>query len=161
MEEPEELAHTVSELATEHDVRVAIVESLTGGLVLSDLAAASGSSAWLRGGVVAYDRHTKHALLGVPDGPVVDETAARAMARTAAEMFAADFALAVTGVGGPDAQDGQAPGTVWIAGVQGDRDHAWQQHFDGNPQEILRAVRIEMLQALCDWLREPTDEPAP
>jgi Competence-damaged protein len=57
--------------------------SLTGGLLASTFARASGSSEWFRGGVVAYSSMVKYNLLGVPAGPVVSEAAALAMARAA------------------------------------------------------------------------------
>ena len=61
---------------------------------------------------MAYSRQVKYDLLGVPVGPVVNETAARRMAAAAAELLGADFSVSVTEVGGPEAQDGQPPGTV-------------------------------------------------
>ena len=115
MADPEELAESVSKAASRDGRRVAVVESLTGGLVCSDLAASPGSSEWFRGGVVAYDRTTKHGALGVPDGPVVSEPAVRTMAEKAAGMLGADLTLAVSGAGGPEPQDDQPPGTVWFA----------------------------------------------
>jgi nicotinamide mononucleotide (NMN) deamidase PncC len=59
---------------------LAVAESLTGGLLASAFARASGSSEWFRGGIVAYSSTVKYDLLDVPDGPVVSEAAA-AMAR--------------------------------------------------------------------------------
>ena len=115
-DDPEELAEAISEAAGTSGRRVAVVESLTGGLVSSDLAASPGSSEWFRGGVVAYDRVTKHGVLQVPGGPVVAEPAVRAMAESAATMFDADLVVAVSGAGGPDPQDDQPPGTVWGSG---------------------------------------------
>jgi nicotinamide-nucleotide amidase len=75
----------------------------------------SGSSDWFRGGVVAYSSLVNYDLLGVPEGAVVSGTAARAMASGACRVLKADAAVAVTGVGGPDHQDGEPPGTVWAA----------------------------------------------
>jgi len=91
---------------------LAVAESLTGGLLASVFARASGSSEWFRGGVVAYSSAVKHDLLDVPEGPVVSAAAARAMASGAGRLLGADVAVAVTGVGGPGQQDGEPPGTV-------------------------------------------------
>src|SRR5688572_4998019 len=93
---------------------VAVAESLTGGMLSSRLARREGASDWFRGGVVAYSRLTKERLLGIGDVPVVSEAAARAMAENVARLLSADLAVAVTGVGGPDPEDGVPPGTVWI-----------------------------------------------
>ncbi|MDL5156257.1 CinA family protein [Actinomycetospora termitidis] len=147
-EAPEDLAKEISDGADRDGRRIAVVESLTGGLVSSDLAAAPGSSEWFRGGVVAYDRTTKHGVLGVPDGPVVAEPAVRAMAESAAEMFGADVVVAVSGAGGPDPQDDQPPGTVWFAVSDHGTTDAWVKRFPGDPPDVLKATRIEALHAL-------------
>jgi nicotinamide-nucleotide amidase len=99
----------------DHHERLAIAESLTGGGLSQSFAAAPGSSGWFLGGVVAYQKPVKFAVLGVPEGPVVSEAAAVAMAEGVRALLGADVAAAVTGAGGPDGQDGQPPGTVWVA----------------------------------------------
>ena len=154
-EDPEELAKSVSTVASRDGRRVAIVESLTGGLVCSDLAASPGSSEWFRGGVVAYDRTTKHGALGVPDGPVVSEPAVRAMAEKAADLLGADLTLAVSGAGGPEPQDDQPPGTVWFAIDDKGETEAWVEQFEtDDPGDVLKNTRIRSLQALLDHLGE-------
>ncbi len=147
-QEPEQLAEEISRDADRDGRRIAVVESLTGGLIASDLAASPGSSEWFRGGVVAYDRTTKHGVLGVPDGPVIAEPAVRTMTERAAAMFGADIVVAVSGAGGPDPQDDQPPGTVWFAVTDRGTTEAWCRHFPGDPPDVLRATRIEVLQAL-------------
>ena len=87
-----------------------VAESLTGGLIASRLVNVPGASAWFRGGVVAYDSQVKFDVLGVPAGPVVTEAAAAAMAEGAARVTGADVGLGITGVAGPDDQEGVAPG---------------------------------------------------
>jgi PncC family amidohydrolase len=64
---------------------------------------------------VAYHSRAKHDVLGLPEGPVVSEAAARAMAEGTARVLGADVGLAFTGVAGPESQEGVAPGTVFIA----------------------------------------------
>ncbi len=91
-----------------------VAESLTGGLIASRLVNVPGASSWFRGGVVAYDSRVKYDVLGVPAGPVVTESAAAAMAVGAARVTGADIGLGVTGVAGPEDQEGVAPGTVFV-----------------------------------------------
>ena len=91
-----------------------MAESLTGGLIASRLVNVPGASAWFRGGVVAYHSQVKFDVLGVPTGPVVTEPAAAAMAEGAARVTGADVGLGITGVAGPDEQEGVAPGTVFV-----------------------------------------------
>jgi nicotinamide-nucleotide amidase len=117
---------------------IAVAESLTGGLLANRFARLPGASDWFRGGVVAYSRSVKEDLLGIGDAPVVSESAARAMAAHAAAVLGADVALAVTGVGGPDPQDGLPAGTVWIALHRPGGDDLAEEHaFAGDPAEVV------------------------
>ena len=92
----------------------AVAESLTGGLIASRLVNVPGISSWFRGGVVAYQSQIKFDVLGVPEGPVVTEPAAAAMAEGVARVMGAEVGLGITGVAGPDDQEGVAPGTVFV-----------------------------------------------
>lgn len=98
---------------------VAAAESLTAGLVCATLARVPGASAALRGGLVVYATELKTALAGVdPDllaehGAVHPEVAAQ-LAEGARERCGATWGLGLTGVAGPAAQDGVAPGTVHV-----------------------------------------------
>ena len=91
-----------------------LAESLTGGLAAARLVNVPGASAWFRGSVVSYASEVKFDVLGVPEGPVVSEAAARAMAEGARRVLGADVGLSITGVAGPGTQDGQPPGTVFV-----------------------------------------------
>jgi len=92
----------------------AVAESLTGGLIASRLVNVPGISSWFRGGVVAYQSQIKFDVLGVPEGPVVTEPAAAAMAEGVARVMGADVGLGITGVAGPDDQEGVTPGSVFV-----------------------------------------------
>jgi nicotinamide-nucleotide amidase len=107
-----------------------VAESLTGGLIASRLVNVAGASSWFRGGVVAYDSQVKFDVLGVPAGPVVTESAAAAMAEGAARVTGADVGLGITGVAGPDDQEGVAPGTVFVG-----------LHLPGQPAQT-RELRV-------------------
>jgi nicotinamide-nucleotide amidase len=91
-----------------------VAESLTGGLIASRLVNVPGASAWFRGGVVAYHEQVKFDVLGVPTGPVVSEEAAAAMAEGVCRVTGAQVGLGITGVAGPDDQEGVAPGTIFV-----------------------------------------------
>lgn len=93
---------------------VAVAESVTGGLVSSRMVAVPGASAWFRGAIVSYASEVKYDLLGVTEGPVVSADAAAAMAAGVADRLGADVGLSITGVAGPDIQDGQPVGTVFV-----------------------------------------------
>ena len=146
-------AGEVSELARKRRLSIAVAESLTGGMVASALAAAEAASQWFRGSLVAYSSEVKHEVLAVPPGPVVSGEAAAAMARGVQRLLGADVAVAVTGAGGPDPQDGQKPGTV-VVGVDDETDvQVHELHLHGDPQEISTTAAETTLRALLEALR--------
>ena len=136
----------------------AVAESLTGGSLSARFAAAGDSASWYRGAVVSYSRSVKHHVLHVPKGPVVSRTAAAAMAEGVCRALDADVGLAVTGSGGPDPQDGQPPGTVWMGfhdrgtGTTETRE----VRFLGAPDEVVRSTCDEAVRWLLDQ-RSPSD----
>ncbi|MGO9659593.1 MAG: CinA family nicotinamide mononucleotide deamidase-related protein [Acidimicrobiales bacterium] len=118
----EGLEVVVARLLVRAGLRLAVAESLTGGMVGARLTSVPGASQWFAGGVVAYASDVKRSLLGVGPGPVVSEEAAKEMALGVARLLGADVGLSLTGVAGPDPQDDQPPGTVFIglAGLPAD-----------------------------------------
>lgn len=110
---------------------LALAESCTGGLLAARLTDVPGSSAVLRGGVVAYANEAKTALLGVEPALLqqhgaVSEPVALAMANGARKHFAADVAVATTGIAGPGGGSAQKPvGTVCFALATADAARAW------------------------------------
>lgn len=156
----EELVAQIAKLASDRGRTIAVAESLTGGLISQALAAGEGASDWFRGGIVAYASEVKHDLLQVPEGPVVSEQSAMAMADAAARRLGASLAVAATGVGGPDTQDGRPVGTVWfgihlVPHPDTDPDTAtWasEHHFDGEPEEICASAREASLELLVQML---------
>jgi nicotinamide-nucleotide amidase len=147
----------IAELLDSAHRDIAVAESLTGGMLASALAAAPQSSRWFRGGVVAYASDVKHELLNVPGGPVVSAQAARAMADGVRRLLKADVAVALTGAAGPDGQDGQPPGTVFL-GLADERDtHVEYRCFDRNdPTEVCAEAVAEALRLLYTHLCEDT-----
>ncbi|MWA14029.1 CinA family protein [Streptomyces sp. BA2] len=99
---------------------LAVAESLTGGLVAAEVTAVPGASRVFRGSVTAYATELKHEVLGV-DGTLlaergaVDAEVALQMAAGVRKVMGADWGVATTGVAGPEPQDGQAVGTVFVA----------------------------------------------
>jgi nicotinamide-nucleotide amidase len=149
----DERAERISVVARDRQLTIATAESLTGGRISSVLGAAPSSSEWYRGSIVAYASSVKHGLLQVPDGPVVSEPSARAMATSVAELLGADLAVAVTGAGGPQPQDGQPPGTVWFGVFVDGSARTELRHFDGDPGDVVEATTAHALFLLEDALR--------
>jgi nicotinamide-nucleotide amidase len=144
------VASEVGERIAARDQTLAVAESLTGGELSARFATVQGSSDWYRGGVVAYSSAVKHELLSVPEGPVVSEVAVRAMAEHVVQVLGAEVGLAVSGVAGPDEQDGQPPGTVWMAAYLDGRTCANLEQFTGDPEDVVDAT----LERATGWLLE-------
>ena len=115
----ETAAAVLSRLAAERRT-IATAESLTGGGVGAALTAVPGSSRAYVGGVVAYATRVKVELLDIPpalveEHGVVSEQCARAMAQGVRRLLGADVGVATTGVAGPDRQEDQPAGRVFVA----------------------------------------------
>lgn len=110
----------VLSLLRERDQTLAVAESVTGGLVTGRLTNVPGASKVLRGGVVSYASDVKFEVLGVSPGPVVTERAALEMARGVHRQLGSSVGLSLTGVAGPDEQDGMPVGTLIVGLVLGD-----------------------------------------
>jgi nicotinamide-nucleotide amidase len=153
MPHADEYAQQLAESARQSEITVAVAESLTSGRLCATLGAAPDSSEWFRGGLVAYSTHVKHTVLGVPDVPVVSQTAAEAMATGVRSLLKAVVAVAVTGAGGPDPQDGQPPGSVWFAIATEHDVQAWHRQFEGDPKDVLDQTVACATESLLDTVR--------
>jgi len=110
----ETMESAVLALMRARGLTLGLAESVTGGLVAGRLTAVPGASDVLRGCIVSYASDVKFDLLDVPEGPVVSESAAAAMASGARRVLGADVGLALTGVAGPAEQDGMPVGTLCV-----------------------------------------------
>lgn len=135
---------------------LAVAESLTGGMLAATLVDVPGASSVFRGAVVAYATDLKSALLGVDPALLdsrgaVDPEVARQMAAGVRDRLGADVGVATTGVAGPDPQDGQPPGTVFVAAdVRGGLSQVRALVLDGDRS----AVRAATVQAALALLRD-------
>jgi nicotinamide-nucleotide amidase len=93
---------------------MSLAESVTGGLASGRITNVAGASHVFKGAVVSYASEIKFDLLQVTPGPVVSQSAAIEMARGVKQRLHTDIGLSLTGVAGPDEQDGQPVGTLWV-----------------------------------------------
>lgn len=132
---------------------VSAAESLTAGLVTSALASMPGSSAILRGGMTAYATDVKIGLLGV-DRELVDRygvvsaECAEQMAQCCVRMFDSSWAVSTTGVAGPDLQEGQPVGRVFVAVATAHRTSVESLDLDGSRQQIREEAAASALRLL-------------
>lgn len=153
------LASGVIQELTQRGLTLAVAESLTGGELSAELTSIPGASRAVRGSVTAYATDVKHSVLGVDahllstHGAVDPEVAAQ-MARGVAELFGADVGISTTGVAGPDLQDGQPVGTVFIACFHEGEVTTQALHLSGNRAEIRAATVEEAIQMLSTILSQ-------
>lgn len=151
-------ARVVDALA-QRKLTFATAESLTGGLLASCVASTPGAGDVFLGGVVSYAREVKRNLLDVPPGPVVSAPAAEAMAIGAADLLGSDVAVSLTGVAGPDPQDGEPPGTVYVAvAIDGAVAVGKRLELIGDPDEVRAAATTaaaELVVAALDSVLDP------
>ena len=120
---------------------IACAESCTGGLVMSRLTDFAGASAYVKGGVVAYNNEIKNKILHVKAetlekfGAVSSQTALE-MATNVRKIFSATIGLSTTGVAGPDKSEGKEVGLVYVAIVGEDFSEVKEYHFSGFRTEI-------------------------
>jgi len=156
-------AEDVLGLLENKGLKLAIAESLTGGLLCSELVSVPGASNVVLGSVVAYQSGLKSAALGVNSDLLasqgaVDPEVAVQMAEGIRSRFSLQLLLptdkvlgvSTTGVAGPLEQDGKAVGTVFIAvaGVKGVQ--VWEEHFSGD----RAAIRAKTVEAALSNIRE-------
>lgn len=155
----QELAAQVIQQLTLRRETLATAESLTAGMCSAELASVPGASAVLRGGLVTYATDVKHTLAEVPQEVLerqgaVSKECAQYLAFGARAQLSSYWAIALTGVAGPDRQEGQPVGTVWcaIASVENNKvsevlAEKWQLDSSLTRQEI-RAAAVQGALAL-------------
>jgi len=139
---------------------LSVAESCTGGWLGREITSVPGASACFWGGVIAYDNAAKLGMLSVSHSTLsehgaVSRLAAEEMARGVADLSGSTWALAITGLAGPDGgTPGKPVGTVWIA-VRGPISNSRSFVFAGNREEVRRQAVYEALGLLVEALRGP------
>ncbi|TCC64068.1 CinA family protein [Kribbella pittospori] len=153
-EDAVEIAERIADVAREQGWTIAVAESLTSGNIACHLGAAPDANSWFAGGVVAYASEVKFKVLDVDRGPVVTARCAEQMARGVARLMNADVAVAVTGVGGPDPNEGHPAGTVYLAVSSGSHEESAHHRFDGDPSEVVELATVTALRELLTMLED-------
>ena len=145
----------VGEALKRNGQTIATAESCTGGRLAALLNAHPGSSAFYYGSVVAYDNSVKHNVLGVSDSDLqqygaVSEPVVRQMAEGVRNLLHTDYAIATSGIAGPDGGTADKPvGTVWMALATPHGTYAQCFHLGKLREQItLRACNIALIHML-------------
>ncbi|GAA5055770.1 CinA family protein [Nocardia callitridis] len=154
-------AELVSTLAAS-GLTVATAESLTAGLLCATIAGVPGASAVLRGGLVVYATDLKHRLAGVDEevlatqGPVAASTAEQ-LAVGARSRCGADWGVGLTGVAGPDSQDGHPVGVVFLGLAGPAHTEVMRCELAGDRWAIRIGAARLAVRELLRCLRRPPD----
>ncbi|WDR05795.1 CinA family protein [Devosia rhodophyticola] len=158
---PADPARQVVQLLTEAGQTVVTVESCTGGLVAAAITDVPGASAVLYGGYITYANTAKTRMIRVParlvrDYGAVSNQVARAMADGARNTARTDFAIAVTGIAGPDGGSDKKPvGLVYVAVSSENATLVIENRFGDIGRDNIRAESVHaalklMLQVLVE-----------
>ncbi len=141
------------------ELRLAVAESCTGGLLSHRITNVPGSSAYFAGGVVTYANQAKERLLGVPvnlleQHGAVSQEVALAMASGIYRLLNADIGVSITGIAGPGGGTKEKPvGLVWIAICTPDFAQAWKFMWKGDRLTNKELSAEKALELLVEYLR--------
>ena len=150
-----QLSVETGEFLHARSLRLATVESCTGGWIGEVITATAGSSTWFDRGFISYSNDAKIEMLGVDpallrEHGAVSEATVRALVVGALERSNSDVALAVSGIAGPAGGSAAKPvGTVCFAWGRRDQAvHAATQNFSGDREKVRRQTVIHALRTL-------------
>jgi competence/damage-inducible protein CinA-like protein len=152
------LEEVIGALLRERQATLAVAESCTGGLLGERITSVPGSSAYFLGGFITYSNAMKVEWLGVPQQTIaqhgaVSQQTAEAMAQGARRRTGATYALAITGVAGPDGGTARSPvGAVYVALADGAGCQVRHRQFIGDRARIRQfatQMALDMLRRKC------------
>ena len=154
-----DLAERVVKLFTEKGISFGFAESLTGGMISSDIVGVPGASNVFAGSVVSYTNDVKMKVLGVPSDVIEENTevsseCAEAMAEGVCKVIGCDCSVAVTGIAGPTGErPGKPVGTVYFGYHCNGNNGSFRQVFSGDRMEIRKqtvSCALETLAAIAE-----------
>lgn len=156
------LISEIAERLTQTGQRLVTAESCTGGLVAAAITSRPGSSAWFERGWVTYSNAAKTEELGVDVALIeqhgaVSEAVAAAMAQGACTHSLGDYAIAITGIAGPDGGSPEKPvGTVCFGWANRTTCQTETVYFDGDRQSIRQQATSYALAGFLSLLINST-----
>lgn len=147
----ESLENIVVAKLLEKNMKIAVAESCTGGMLASKITSVAGSSSVFDCGIISYSNQIKHDVLGVSQSSLdtfgaVSEQVAKEMAIGVLNLSKADIAVSITGIAGPDGGTQEKPvGTVYI-GIATKGDVVASRYLFGynrvNEREFIRLQSV-------------------
>ena len=156
---PYELAQRIGFLLSQKKLKLAIVESCTGGSLAKLVTDVPGASEWFDCGFITYSNESKIRSVNVPEELIaqhgaVSQKVALAMAKGGLDVTNADIVISTTGIAGPDGGSLEKPvGTVCFGFATKESYFSTdKQLFDGDRSKIREKSVIYSLECLCNYL---------
>lgn len=149
----------IGDLLKSKGLSFSTAESCTGGRIAALISSISGSSAYFKGSIIAYDTQVKINQLGVSPElinahSVVSAEVALAMARGARKALGSDVALSTTGNAGPSKGDSEAElGTVYIALITPHSEEVFPCNFGKHREKTLQKTVNKSLEVLLKCVK--------
>lgn len=152
-DENEDIEHAVIRLLKKYDLKAAVAESCTGGLVSAKLVNVSGASDVFTHGFVTYSNKAKRKVLGVSRDTLkkysaVSKEVAKEMAKGCIFTADSDVSVAVTGYAGPYDSKEEPKGLVYIACSVKDKVLVEKYNFNGDREKIRESAAVRALDLL-------------
>ena len=157
-ERDEQIEEIAARMLTERRQTVATAESCTGGNIARLLTSISGSSAYFKGSVVAYDNEIKKKILQVNPNDLqqygaVSEQTVKQMAANVRQLMGTDFGMATSGIAGPTGGTPEKPvGTIWIAVASASQTLAKLLHYGNNRENNIQRTSTAALNLLREMM---------
>lgn len=152
------IEEAVGKLLKEKNKTLATAESCTGGNIAAMITSVAGSSAYFIGSVVAYSNSIKENILKVDHAIIekhgaVSQQVVESMTKGLLKLFKSDYAIAVSGIAGPDGGTDEKPvGTVWIAVSSANKTIAKKYLFGINRERNILKASIMALNMLLKFI---------
>jgi len=152
-------AKLIGELLIENQATLATAESCTGGYIAHLLTSIPGSSAYFKGSIIAYSNEVKINSLNVPSITInqygaVSQAVVETMAKEVLKKFNTDYAIAVSGIAGPDGGSYEKPvGTTWIAVASHNEIRSQKFIFTGDRLRNIERASISALNMLRRFVK--------
>ena len=154
------ILESLHSLCVSKRISVAVAESCTSGLIASKLTLKPGSSAFLKGGIIAYQNGIKIKILGVDEQAIlqyaeVSTEVVKQMAEGVRKSFLADYSIATSGYAGPSGGTKNNPiGTVFIAISSASGVDVERFIFSGDRQSIVNQASEKAVRLLYDAIKK-------
>jgi nicotinamide-nucleotide amidase len=156
---PTTIAQAVIDRLKEQQATLSTCESFTGGSIASLITQVPGSSNAFNGGLVTYTNAIKQIVAGVSGETIqsfgaVSENTVKEMAENTRRKLGSDYALATSGVAGPETQEGKPVGHLYIALATPGKTEIFAYHMSGTRQQIIKRASKEALYLLWKHLKK-------